>query len=411
MLQAPKGTKDVLPNDAGRWQALEQAFRDKAELFGYRELRTPVFEHTELFLRGVGETTDVVQKEMYTFLDKGGRSVTLKPEGTAGAVRAFIEHGLYNQPLPLKLYYFTPVFRYERPQSGRLREHHQFGVEVFGAADSFLDAELIALAHTLLTGLSLTSALHINSIGCPQDRARYNEALRAYYEPHREEICETCRTRLEQNPLRLLDCKVPEDHRLALGAPTILEHLCPDCESHFSSLQKALNKLKIPFAVNPHIVRGLDYYTKTVFEFIGQTAEGELTLCGGGRYDTLVNQIGGPATPGAGFGIGLERLLMAVPAGETTDKIALYIATAGDRAKEAALPLLYQLRAQGIYADMDYCGRSLKAQFKYAGKMARQVVTLGDAELDSGTVTLKNMETGAEESISLALLPEKLNKK
>lgn len=412
MIQGPKGTKDVLPGEAYKWHTIEEIFRDRAHAYGYREIRTPVFEHTELFLRGVGETTDVVQKEMYTFLDKGERSITLKPEGTAGAARAFLEHGLFNQPLPLKMYYFTPVFRYERPQSGRLREHHQFGIEVFGGKDAALDAEIIALGSELLQTLSLPGiSLRINSIGCPACRKSYHNALREYYMPHKKEICETCQTRLEVNPMRLLDCKVPADHALAAGAPAITDYLCEDCQTHFHALQSFLGAYKIDFTVDSRIVRGLDYYTRTVFEFVYAMPDGsELTVCGGGRYDNLANEIGGQDIPGAGFGLGLERLLMVMENSgievEKPREPEVFIACIGEKAKLFAVPLLARLRGLGVLAEMDYAGRSIKAQFKFAGKSGfHTVVTIGDNEIENNAYRVKDMASGQEVTLTLEMLP------
>ena len=311
-IQAPRGTKDVLPQDSYRWQVVEAKMRKAAALAGYREVRTPVFEHTELFARGVGDTTDIVQKEMYTFKDKGDRSLTLKPEGTAGAVRAFLESNLYAEALPCKMYYVnSPIFRYEATQSGRLREHHQFGLECFGAQDATTDAELILLAYRLVSSLGVKNlAVKINSIGCPNCRPKYHARLKEFLADRIDELCPTCRTRFERNPLRVLDCKEKHCQELVQNAPSILDLLCDDCADHFAQLQECLQAAGIPYVVDSRIVRGLDYYTKTVFELITQTPEGNLTVCGGGRYDNLVEELGGPSIPAAGFGMGIERLLM-----------------------------------------------------------------------------------------------------
>ena len=312
LTQAPKGTRDMLPQDAYLWHWIEQKEREAAARAGYREIRTPVFEHTELFLRGVGDTTDIVQKEMYTFKDKGDRSITLKPEGTAGAVRSFIENHLFAETLPCKVYYLNaPIFRYENPQSGRLREHHQFGMECFGGKEPTVEAELISTLMGMLTSLGLKNlSVHINSIGCPNCRPKYHAALKQYLGDNIHCMCATCRERFEKNPLRILDCKEEKCRDIVKDAPVILDCLCDECREHFNQLQALLTAQKIPFEIDPHIVRGLDYYTKTVFEIIMQSGREGLALCGGGRYDGLVEQLGGPATPAAGFGIGAERILI-----------------------------------------------------------------------------------------------------
>ena len=352
-IQAPRGTKDVLPQDSYRWQVVEAKMRKAAALAGYREVRTPVFEHTELFARGVGDTTDIVQKEMYTFKDKGDRSLTLKPEGTAGAVRAFLESNLYAEALPCKMYYVnSPIFRYEAPQSGRLREHHQFGLECFGAQDATTDAELILLAYRLVSSLGVKNlAVKINSIGCPNCRPKYHARLKEFLADRIDELCPTCRTRFERNPLRVLDCKEKHCQELVQNAPSILNLLCDDCADHFAQLQECLQAAGIPYVVDSRIVRGLDYYTKTVFELITQTPEGNLTVCGGGRYDNLVEELGGPSIPAAGFGMGIERLLMLLdsegvqlPCPDTLDVFVTYMG----QAKLAAFRLVEELRAAGV---------------------------------------------------------------
>lgn len=403
--KAPRGTKDVLPSESYKWHYLENIIRELTELFGYQEIRTPVFEHTELFVRGVGDTTDIVQKEMYTFLDKGERSITLKPEGTAGAVRAYIEHGLYGIAQPVKMYYLTPVFRYENPQAGRLREHHQFGVEVFGGKEATVDAEIILLATELFNRLGLKGLeLNINSIGCPKCRPKYHEALREYLRDHLEDLCDTCNTRFEKNPLRILDCKNKECGIIVKDAPIILDYLCEDCSAHFEDLKGYLSAASIDFRVNPMIVRGLDYYSKTVFEIISTQIGAQGTLCGGGRYDTLVEECGGPETPGAGFGLGLERLLLALESQDIeipheSDR-DVFLVTIGEKARNKAFQLLQLMRSNGILADMDHVGRSVKAQFKYADKAhVSWVCILGQEELDKGVVKIRSMEDGREESI------------
>lgn len=405
-IKAPKGTKDVLPQESYKWQYIENAIRRVTALAGYREIRTPVFEHTELFLRGVGDTTDIVQKEMYTFTDKSDRSITLKPEGTAGVVRAFIESGLAGQAQPTKMYYVTsPVFRYERPQSGRLREHHQFGIEVFGAPDASVDSEVINVALTLFAELGVGSlTLNINSIGCEKCRPGYHEKLKDYLRAHMDELCETCRERFEKNPLRILDCKVESCKALVKDAPVMLGSLCEECETHFGSLQAYLGALGIAYQVDPFIVRGLDYYTKTVFEIISGSIGAQGTVCGGGRYDRLVNEIGGPDMPGIGFGMGMERLLLVmqndgieIPEPPQTD---IYVCTRGNQARLKAAALVRDLRAKGVPADMDHVDRSMKAQFKYADKIgAKKVLVLGEDEIANGTVTVKDMESGGETTV------------
>lgn len=414
-IQAPRGTKDVLPQDSYRWQVVEAKMCKAAALAGYREVRTPVFEHTELFARGVGDTTDIVQKEMYTFKDKGDRSLTLKPEGTAGAVRAFLESNLYAEALPCKMYYVnSPIFRYEAPQSGRLREHHQFGLECFGAQDATTDAELILLAYRLVSSLGVKNlAVKINSIGCPNCRPKYHARLKEFLADRIDELCPTCRTRFERNPLRVLDCKEKHCQELVQNAPSILDLLCDDCADHFAQLQECLQAAGIPYVVDSRIVRGLDYYTKTVFELITQTPEGNLTVCGGGRYDNLVEELGGPSIPAAGFGMGIERLLMLLdsegvqlPCPDTLDVFVTYMG----QAKLAAFRLVEELRAAGIKADMDHCGRSLKAQFKFANKTgAPLTATLGEEELAQGVVKLRDMNTRQERIAPMAEVAEAIH--
>lgn len=408
LTQAPRGTKDVLPQDSYRWQFVEDRMRRAAAEAGFREVRTPVFEHTELFLRGVGDTTDIVQKEMYTFKDKGDRSITLKPEGTAGAVRCFLEGGLHNDPLPCKMYYLdAPVFRYEAPQNGRLREHHQFGLECFGAQEATADAELILLAYRLLSSLGVSNlSVNINSIGCPQCRPKYHAMLKEFLGSRIGQMCQTCQERFERNPLRVLDCKEPRCQELVKDAPSMLDVLCDDCKAHFAQLQECLRASGIPYQVDSRIVRGLDYYTKTVFELITRTPNGNLTVCGGGRYDHLVQELGGPDLPAVGFGMGIERVLMllegegiVIPKPNQFDVFVTYM---GDNRLEA-FTLVQQLRQAGLRADMDHCGRSLKAQFKFANKTGTPLTaTLGDDEVAQGVVKLKNMATREERTVPMA---------
>ena len=405
--KAPRGTQDVLPADSYKWQYLEGKMMETARLFGYREIRPPVFEHTEVFTRSVGDTTDVVQKEMYTFEDKGGRSITLRPELTAGTVRSVIEHGLINDALPVKVCYAGACYRYEKPQAGRLREFHQFGVECFGAPGPAADAEIIALAGHLLETLGVRNlSLEINSIGCPSCRAKYHEALKAYFTGHIDELCSTCRDRLERNPMRILDCKSPVCSQIAAGAPVMLDYLCDDCKAHLEGVKSHLQAAGIAYTVNPHIVRGLDYYTRTVFEFVSGEIGAQSTVCGGGRYDGLVEQMGGPSTAGLGFGMGIERLLMVlesqgcpIPQPKPCD---VYIAPMGEKASAMATKLCTALRQEGFSAQTDLCGRSLKAQMKYANKIgAAFTVVLGDSELESGKANLKNMATGQQTEVEL----------
>ena len=408
LTQAPKGTRDLLPQESYRWQYVEAMERKLAAEAGFREVRTPVFEHTELFLRGVGETTDVVQKEMYTFKDKGDRSITLKPEGTAGAVRAFLESNLYADVLPCKMYYLSaPVFRYEAPQKGRLREHHQFGMECFGAKEATADAELIQLVYRLLSELGAKNlSVNINSIGCPECRPKYHAMLKEYLADRVQHMCPTCQTRFDRNPLRVLDCKEKKCQELVKDAPSMLDVLCDECREHFEQLKTCLEAAGVPYQVDSRIVRGLDYYTKTVFELITTTKDGSLTICGGGRYDNLVEQLGGPALPAVGFGVGIERILMLLeqegvesPQPQHYDAFVTFMGGA----KLAAFSLVMQLRAAGLKADMDHTGRSLKAQFKYANKTGAPVcATLGDDEIAQGVVKLKHMQTREERTVPLA---------
>lgn len=410
MINIPKGTKDMLPFDAYKWHYVENVAREMAARFGFKEIRTPSFEHTELFLRGVGETTDIVNKEMYTFLDKGGRSITLRPEGTAGVARAFVENGLQQGVLPMKAYYIESIFRYERPQSGRLREHHQFGVECYGSESPMADAEVIALAYSFLKEVGLTSlSLRLNSIGCPKCRAKFNAALKSYIGDNLDKMCATCRERFDKNPLRILDCKDEGCKRIVAGAPKITDFLCDDCRAHFETLQGLLTAQDIPFEVDPMIVRGLDYYTRTVFEFVSTDIGAQGTVCGGGRYNGLVEQIGGKPMPAVGFGLGLERLLLVL---ENTGKlnapsenIDFYVAPIGDKAKQVAARLVSALRNGGFKAEADIMERSVKAQLKYADKAgAKCVVVIGDDEVEKGELTCKNMQTGRTNTYDLNAL-------
>lgn len=410
LTQAPKGTKDVLPSEVYKWHYVEGIIREICALHGYREIRTPAFEHTELFERGVGETTDVVQKEMYTFMDKGGRSITLKPEGTSPAVRAFIEHSIFNEPQPTKAFYFTPCFRYEKPQSGRLREHHQFGVEAFGTSDPSVDAEIINIAMMLYERLGVGSLeIRINSVGCPKCRAEYNKKLKDYLSGKLANLCETCKDRYNKNPMRIIDCKEERCKQQLTDVPFILENVCDECKEHFDGLKNSLEILGLTYVVDPTIVRGLDYYTKTAFEIVSKDIGAQGTVCGGGRYDGLIEECGGPSTPGMGFGLGLERLLLVVESQGIEIPVPaymdVYIANMGREGAEEALRQINKLRKEGVKAEKDYMGRSLKAQMKYANKInAKFVVVLGEEEINSSRIKVKNMSNGSEEEIDLAEL-------
>ena len=407
LTQAPRGTVDITPNESYKWQFIEEKLREKAAIYGYKELRTPIFEHTELFCRSVGDTTDVVQKEMYTFEDKGGRSITLKPEGTAGAVRAILENGLHNDAFPLKIFYITNCFRYEKPQAGRLREFHQFGAEMFGTAEPSADAELISFLSAIFLQFGIDDLrVEINSIGCPECRKNYHTALREYFKKYESELCETCQDRLTRNPMRILDCKSPVCSKIAADAPIGLDYLCDPCKTHFEAVKSRLDDLNIVYNINPKIVRGLDYYTRTVFEFVSDNIGAQGTVCGGGRYDGLVKELGGPDLPALGFAMGLERLLMIIknaglelPAPSTCD---IYIANMGETAAKKAAQIAATLRDEGFFAEYDLSGRTLKAQMKYANKInAKYCIVLGDDELSSGKANLKNMSKGGQTEIDI----------
>mgnify|MGYP001321868221 CR=1 FL=1 len=408
LTKAIKGTQDILPAKVRASQFIETAMLETAGSFGYKEMRTPVFEYTELFTRSVGDTTDVVQKEMYTFNDKGGRSITLRPEGTAGAVRAFLEHSLFNEPSPQKICYITSCYRYEKPQAGRLREFHQFGAECFGSALPAADAEVISLANEIFAFLGVKNLkLELNSIGCPACRPNYHAALSAYFEKNKGALCTTCLDRLGRNPMRILDCKSPVCSGIAAGAPVMIDYICGDCSAHFDALKRYLDTLKIQYTVNPRIVRGLDYYTRTVFEFISTEIGAQGTVCGGGRYDKLVEEMGGPAVPALGFGLGLERLLLLMEAQQIElppeKGCEIFIVSLGDSAGFKAAALTLELRSAGIGAQFDIMGRSVKAQMKYADKIgAAFTVVLGDDELGKGEAMLRDMNGGETQAIKLA---------
>lgn len=412
--RAVKGTNDILPQNSHRWQFVEGKMLETAGLYGFREIRIPVFEHTEVFKRSVGDTTDVVQKEMYTFDDKGGRSITLRPELTAGTVRSAVENGLIYGALPVKVCYIGGCYRYEKPQAGRLREFHQFGVECFGAASPAADAEVIALAKQVLDSIGIEKiSLEINSIGCPECRKHYHAALKEYFASKTDELCATCNDRLERNPMRILDCKSPVCSAIAAEAPVVIDYLCDDCREHFEATKAHLNAAGIDFKVNPHIVRGLDYYTRTVFEFVSGDIGAQSTVCGGGRYDGLIEQMGGAHVPALGFAMGIERLMLVLESQNTPlpepKKCDIYIAPMGEAAAVKATALCAALRQDGFEAQCDICGRGLKAQMKYADKIGSAFsMVLGDNELDSGKAILKCMADGSSKEIELAKLSDEL---
>ncbi|HEY3314444.1 MAG TPA: histidine--tRNA ligase [Bacillota bacterium] len=410
----PRGTLDYLPADMDRWHRVEGLVHHVCRLYGYQQIRTPVFEHSELFERTVGGATDIVEKEMYTFKDRGGRSLSLKPEGTAPAARAFLEDKLYAQSQPTKLYYVEPVFRYERPQAGRVRQHYQFGIEAFGSQNPALDAEIISLAVDYLGRLGVTGLeVTINSIGCPKCRPAYREKLVVYLQSKVELLCEDCRSRLERNPLRVLDCKNEACRPHLEAAPVASEHLCPECAEHFQAVHAYLAGYGIPFRINPRLVRGLDYYTKTVFEIIYPPLGAQSTVCGGGRYDGLIEVLGGDPTPGVGFGMGIERVLLTLEKQGVTPPsqavLDVFVAAIGQAAAGQAMHVVHHLRAADIAADLDYLGRSLKAQFKYADRTgARWVAIIGDEELAAGQVTLRDLATRKQERVAAADLAARL---
>lgn len=407
---SPKGTEDLLPEESYKWQYLEKKFKETADAYNYKEIRVPTFEHTELFERGVGDTTDVVEKQMYTFNDKGGRSITLRPEGTASVVRSFLQNSLYALPMPMKAFYNIACFRYENKQKGRLREFHQFGVEAFGAQNATMDAEIVSLAINFLTSVGLTDlSVNINSIGCPECRKAYSDALKEYLKPRYDELCDTCKGRFERNPLRIIDCKSEVCQDIVKNAPTLLDYICDDCREHFEQFKACLDAMGVKYTIDSGIVRGLDYYTKTVFEIIS----GDFTVCGGGRYDGLVEELGGKSTPAVGFGLGIERLLLRLEENGVEipkpDAVKLYIAPIGEGAISAAQKLAYDLRKAGVSVDTDHLGRGLRASMKYADKLgAQNTLVLGDNEIETGTAKIKNMATGEETEVSLDAIAEYL---
>lgn len=416
MINIPKGTKDVLPNQSCKWQYIEETARSVARAFNLKEVRTPTFEYTELFQRGVGETTDVVNKEMYTFEDKGGRSITLKPEGTAGVARMFIENGLASSPMPVKTYYITPAFRYERPQAGRLREFHQFGIEVYGSPSPETDAEVIFAASSFLNKLKIKGVkLEINSIGCHICRNEYNKALKNYFKPHLDGMCQNCNSRFEKNPLRILDCKEEGCKKISENAPKITDYLCDDCKKHFEAVQSYLTAQGVEYTVNSSIVRGLDYYTRTVFEFVSTEIGAQGTVCGGGRYDGLLQQLGGSPLPAIGFAAGIERLILlmentSVPFPEENRPL-IYLAGMDEKSRLECVKLAAYMRGNGICAEVDHMQRSLKAQFKYADRIgAKFVAAVGESELSARTLNVKRMSDGATAAVKFDELYAYLSK-
>jgi histidyl-tRNA synthetase len=412
LIQRPKGTEDILPSDIYKWRFVEKTAERIAALYGFTEMRFPVFEYTELFTRSVGDTTDVVQKEMYTFNDKGDRSITLRPEGTAGAVRAAVQNGLLNETLPQKIWYNITAYRYENVQKGRQREFHQIGAEMFGAAGYYADAEVIAFANDFIAALGLKDiALEINSIGCAECRKNYTAALTEYFTGSKDELCATCNERLVKNPMRILDCKSPVCKGIAKDAPTVLEYLCDDCSAHFDGVKRLLDSFGIPYKINPRIVRGLDYYTRTVFEFIAEGVGTQGTVCGGGRYDRLIEEIGGKPTPALGFAMGIERLLLSlreqdvkIPEPRPLD---YYIGAMNEESRDYAAGIVRKLRSWGYTAESDLMGRGVKPQMKYADKLrARFAFIIGEEEMQSGKIRLKKMETGETTEISIGELKD-----
>ena len=415
LTKAPRGTKDIIPAEAYKWNYLEEKFRDLCRLYGYEEIRTPVFEHTELFKRGVGDTTDIVQKEMYTFKDRGDRDLTLKPEGTAGVIRAFIENKMYAETQPTKLFYITPCFRYERPQSGRQRQFHQFGVEAIVSDTPSLDAEVISLAMQFLGEAGLKDlTVSINSVGCPVCREEYNRLLKDYLATKADVLCDLCNDRRDKNPMRVIDCKNETCQVNIVDIPLMADHLCDNCKDHFDQLKSYLDEMDIKYVVDKKIVRGLDYYKRTAFEIISNDLGAQSTVCGGGRYDGLVEQIGGPSDySGIGFGLGAERLLLTLEANEVEignpNHTDIFVVTIGDKAKLKSFSILKDLRENHISADKDHLDRSLKAQFKYSNKInAKYTIVIGDDELDKDKATLKNMETGDQKLIKISELVNEL---
>lgn len=407
LTKAPRGTRDVLPAESGKWNYVETRFREICRRYGFFEVRTPTFEHTELFKRSVGDTTDIVEKQMYSFDDNGGRNITLKPEGTAGVARAYIENKMYAGTQPVKLFYITPCFRYERPQAGRLREFHQFGIEAFGAASSLVDAEVIGVAIDFFADLGITNLeLRINSVGCPTCRKIYREKLQEYLRDRLDDLCETCKNRFDRNPMRILDCKSATCQESVHDAPRMLDYLCDPCKEDFESLKGFLGQMNIEYIVDPDIVRGLDYYTKTAFEIVSKEIGAQGTVCGGGRYDNLISQMDGPPTPGVGFGLGIERLLLTLEKSgieiPVSNKCDILIAYMGEKAKIEAIKLVRKLRIEGVSAQLDLLDRSLKAQLKYSDKLdSLMTAIIGEDELAEGNIVIKDMKKSEQYTIKM----------
>ena len=413
-ITAQKGTRDILPSEIHKWQKAARTFADVCHMYGYEEIRIPTFEDTNLFQRGVGDTTDVVQKEMYTFEDKGGRSITLRPEGTAGVVRSYIENGMASLPMPVRLFYDITAFRYEKMQKGRYREFHQFGLESFGSAGPEIDAEIISVVDVFFRKMGLNKiSLHINSIGCPECRKAYNALLKDHFRPHITSMCEDCQNRFERNPLRMIDCKVDAEKDVIKNAPRQIDHLCDDCREHFEILKKRLDNMGISYVVDPNIVRGLDYYTRTVFEFVSENVGTQGTICGGGRYDGLVESLGGAPTPGIGFAMGVERFLLEAEAQGVDlgnpNKVKIFFVSMSDNARDSISKLCYDLRLKGIGCEQDLMGRAFRAQMKYAGKSGiPYMAVIGDDELSSGEIKVKRMEDGSETVVKIEELGDYL---
>ncbi len=405
---APRGTKDIMPTDVTAWRYLEETMRKICAQYGYKEIRTPVFEHTELFLRGIGETTDVVEKEMYTFTDRGERSITLRPENTASAVRAYIEHKLYADPAPTKLFYMGPMFRYDRPQAGRYRQFHQFGIEALGVPGPNIDAEIILLAVQILQSLGLKDLkLKINSVGCPKCRPEHRVKLQEFFKPHFDELCKDCQSRYDRNPLRLLDCKNPHCHELGEGAPSLEECLCDECKAHFAGLKELLTAAGVDYEVDHNLVRGLDYYTKTAFEIQYAPLGAQSAVCGGGRYDGLIKEVGGPETPGIGFAMGMERVLLALESQnllpDFTDAMDVFVVCPNQEHFAKAFKAAIDLRRNGLKVDYDFQGRSMKAQMKAANRVkAHYVLIFGDDEVARNQVVLRNMANSEQKEIAIS---------
>ncbi len=409
---AQKGTRDILPAEIYKWHKAEKVFAEVCHDFGYEEIRIPTFEQTDLFQRGVGDTTDVVTKEMYTFNDKGGRSITLRPEGTAGVVRSYIENGMASLPSPVRMFYSITAFRYEKMQKGRMREFHQFGLEAFGSEGPAIDAEIISVVDVFFKKIGLKNIkLCINSIGCPTCRNKYNEMLKDYFRPHVSTMCEDCQARIEKNPLRMIDCKIDGGKEVVQNAPRLIDYLCEDCKAHFEDLKSRLDAIGIKYEIDPNIVRGLDYYTRTVFEFVSENVGTQGTICGGGRYDGLVENCGGAPTPGIGFAMGVERLLLEAEAQgiefEKNDSVKIYFAGMSEAANEKIAKICYELRSNGIGCETDLMNRSFKAQMKYAGKSGIPfLAVIGDDELASGKVNIKKMDDGSQTEIEIDKIKE-----